>query len=812
VLVETLWQDVRYGARMLGRSPGFTAVALLTLAIGIGANSAIFSFVNAILLRPLPYPESDRLVFLSEWSKQVPDMSFSLANFEDLRDQNRVFESLFAFRGQDYVLTGEGEAERLSGRQVTSGFFATLRLHPVIGRAFTRDEDRPGAERVALLGEGLWLRRFGGDPGVLGRRLVLDGEPYTVVGVLPDTLHSTFRRTEIWTSLGRLADRLGGPERRGNHPGIYVLARLAPGADVDRARTDVKALAERLATQYPATNARQSMMLEPALETLVGPLRPALLILLGAVALVLLIACANVANLLLARAASRQKEIAVRTAVGAARGRVVRQLLTESVLLALAGGALGLAVAAGGMSALRAILPDRAPRVGEVALDGAVLAFTFVVALGTGILFGLLPALQTARVDSARTLKEGGRGGTAGRGRQRLRALLVVSEVSLALVLLVGAGLLVKSFLHVLRADPGFAPESALTLTVSLPPASYDAPAKRVAFLDRVLDGLAGVPGVQSYGSTAPLLGGWQTSFTVEGRPEALPGQAPSTDITRVSPGLVRAMGMRLVRGRDFDDRDREGQPLVCLVDETMAATYWPNEDPLGRRLRLGSGHHDDKPWLTVVGVVAHVKNYGVDHDSRVETFVPYRQDPLGFATLVVRTSGDPAALASAVRDVVRSVDPDVPVFSVRPLADVVANEYVAKRVAAQLLGAFAVLALLLAAVGIYGVMSWAVTQRTQEIGVRVALGAERADILRMVLARGMRLAGVGLGVGLGLAFVLARGLEGALGTLLFGVSPTDPPTFSAVPVLLAAVALLACLLPARRALRIDPVRALHYE
>jgi putative ABC transport system permease protein len=810
--VETVWQDVRYGARMLARSPAFTAVALLTLAIGIGANSAIFSFVNAILLRPLPYPESDRLVFLTEWSRQIPEMSFSLANFEDLRDQSRVFEALFAFRGQDYVLTGEGEAERLSGQQVTSGFFETLRLHPVLGRAFTPDEDRPGAERVALLGEGLWLRRFGADPGVLGRRLVLDGEPYTVVGVLPDALHSTFRTTEIWTSLGRLGDRFGGAEHRGNHPGIYVLARLAPGVDTARARTEVTTLAQRLATQYPATNAGQSMTVEPALQTLVGPLRPALLILLGAVALVLLIACANVANLLLARAASRQKEIAVRCALGASRGRVVRQLLTESVLLAFAGGTLGLGVAAGGMTALRAVLPERAPRVGEVALDGAVLAFTFLVALGTGILFGLLPALQTARVDSAQTLKEGGRGGTAGRRRQRVRALLVVSEVSLALVLLVGAGLLLKSFVHVLRADPGFEPEGALTLTVSLPPASYDAPAKRAAFFDRVLEGLERVPGVEAYGSTAPLLGHWQTSFTAEGQPEAPPGQAPSTDITRVSPGLIRAMGMRLVRGRDFTDRDREGQPLVCIVDETMADTYWPGANPLGRRLRLGSGKKDDKPWLTVVGVVDHVKNYGVDQDSRVETFVPYRQDALGFAILVLRTRGDPAALASAARDVVRSVDPDVPIFSVRPLADVVAEEYVAKRVSAQLLGAFAVLALLLAAVGIYGVMSWAVTQRTQEIGVRVALGAGRADILRMVLTHGMRLAGIGLAVGLGLAFILARGLDHALGTLLFGVSPTDPPTFSAVPVVLAVVALLACVLPARRALGVDPVRALHYE
>jgi predicted permease len=810
--METLWRDVRYGIRMLWRSPGFTAVALLTLALGIGVNTAIFSFVHAILLRPLPYPGSERLVFLTEWSEQVPNMSFSVANFQDLRDQNRVFEALFAARGQNYVLTGEGEAERLAGRQVTAGFFETLGLTPIVGRAFTPEEDRPGAEPVALLGEGLWLRRFGGDPAVVGRRLVLDGEPYTVVGVLPDTLHSTFRRAEVWTSLGRLFDRYGGEEKRGNHPGIYVLARLQPGVDVARARTDVKGIAERLATEHPETNARQSMTLEPALQTLVGPMRPVLLVLLGAVVLVLLIASANVANLLLARAAVRQKEIAVRSALGAGRRRVVRQLLTESVVLSLAGGALGLGVGVAGIRALRLVLPDGAPRIHEVSLDATVLAFTFAVALVTGVVFGLVPALQTSRVDSAETLKEGRRTASGGRGPRRMRAALIIAEVSLALVLLVGAGLLLKSFARVLAADPGFEAGGALTMTVSLPRATYEEKEAQAAFFERVLERLAAVPGVAAYGSTAPLLGSWQTSFTVEGRPEPPPGQAPSTDITRISPGLVRAMGMRLVRGRDFTERDRADRPDVCIVDETMAETYWPNDDPLGKRIRIGSGPGADGPWLTVVGVVAHVKNYGVDQDSRVETWVPYLQNPLGFATLVVRTTGEPTRVAAAAREVVRSVDPQVPVFSVRTLADVVAEEYVAKRVAAQLLGAFAVLALLLAAIGIYGVMSYAVAQQTRDIGIRVALGARQTDILGMVLGQGLRLAGLGVLSGLALAYALARGLGAALGSMLFNVSATDPPTFSAVPVLLAAVAAVACLLPALRALRVDPIRALHYE
>jgi len=809
--MDDLWRDVRFGARMLLRTPGFTAVALLTLALGIGANTAIFSFVNAILIRPLPYPESERLVFLTEWSKQIPNMSFSIANFEDVRDQNQVFASIVAFRGQDYVMTGEGEAERLAGRQVTAGFFDTLGVRPLIGRAFTAEEDRPGEERVALLGEGLWLRRFGGDPGVLGRSLVLDGEPYTVIGVLPDTLHIAFRQSEVWTSLGQLADRLGGEERRGNHPGIYVLGRLAPGVEVATARAEIKGIASRLAEKYPS-NATHSMTLEPALEALVGEMRPALVVLLGAVFLVLLIASANVANLLLARAAVRQKEIAVRGALGASRSRVIRQLLTESVLLSLGGGALGLAIGVGGIALLRSILPDGAPRVSEVGLDGQVLLFTFAVAVATGLVFGLVPALQTARVDGSEALREEGRGSSGGQGRRRIRAALIVAEVSLALVLLVGAGLMLRSFGRLLDADAGFDPRDALTMTVTLPQVDYPEPSDRAAFFERVLERVGTLPGIEAYGSTAPLLGGWQQSFEVEGTPPAEPGQAPSTDITRVSPGLIRAMGMRLVRGRDFTERDRADQPEVCIVDETMADLYWPGEDPVGKRLRLGAGHDNDNPWMTVVGVVAHVKNYGVDQDSRVETLVPYLQNPLGFAVLVVRTEGEPTSVTAAVREAVRGVDPQVPVFSVQTLRDVVAEEYVDRRIAAQLLGGFAALALLLAAIGIYGVMSYAVTQQTREIGIRVALGAGRADILRMVLAQGMRLAGVGLGLGLVLAFVLARGLGSALGSMLFQISSTDPPTFSVVPVLLAAVALVACLIPARRALRVDPMRALHYE
>jgi putative ABC transport system permease protein len=546
----------------------------------------------------------------------------------------------------------------------------------------------------------------------------------------------------------------------------------------------------------------------------VGDLRPALLILVGAVGFVLLIACANVANLLLARAVTRQKEIAVRMALGAGRARIVRQLLTESMLLSVGGGLLGLVLAYAGMRALVGIMPANTPRLEGVSLDRVVLGFTLFVSMVSGLVFGLIPAFQTARPDTSETLKEGGRGSSGGPARHRARALLVVSEVALALVLLIGAGLMLKSFLRLLDADPGFSSDRVLVMTVSLPQARYDEPAKSRAFFEQVRERLQGTRGIEALGITTPLLGGWQTGFRVEGQPAPPPGQGPSTDINRVSGEFFRAMGIRLVRGRYFTEQDREGQPLVCIVDETMAKTHWPGEDPIGKRLRLGGGGHgaEEKPWLTVVGVVAHVKNYGVDQESRVETYLPARQDPIGFATVVVKTTADSAGVAAAVRAAVQAVDKDVPVFSVRPLSEIVADGRAPKRLSAQLLGAFAALALLLAAIGIYGVMSYSVTQQTLEIGIRVALGAQRRDILKLVVGQGMALAGIGVALGLALAFSLAFGLAEALSTILFRVSRTDPPTYALVPVVLTGVALLACYVPARRALRVDPMRALRSE
>jgi putative ABC transport system permease protein len=806
--MEDWWRDVRFGARMLAKAPGFAAVAILTLALGIGANTAIFSVINAILLRPLPYPAADRLVFLTEWSEQVPQMSFSVANFKDVRDQSGAFESIGAYNNTNFILTGAGsEAERVSARQVSSGVFPTLGKQPLIGRLFRPEDDKPGAEPVVLLSEGFWERRFGRDPQVVGRSLTLSGVKFTVLGVMPRTLHSSWKPTEVFTPLLRLEDTLGGETNRDNHPGIYVIGRLKPGVSVERARSEVVALAGRLAERYPQTNARQSMTLEPLHEALVGDLRPALMLLLGAVALVLLIACANVANLLLARAAQREKEVAVRLAIGARRGRLLRQLLTESLLLSLAGGLVGALLAFGGVRALVASLPAGVPRAEEIAVDASVLAFTAGLAVLTGFVFGIAPAWRVSHAAGYQPLKDGGRG-TAGPAHHRVRNTLVVGEVSLALILLIGAGLLLRSFYRVIAADPGFRPEGVITATLPLPDARFPEDTDRARFVGRVLEEARALPGVDVAAGTMPLLGNWQSSFSVEGRPEPPPGQRPSADIARVAGDYFRAMGVRVLAGRAFEEFDKADAPRVCIVDETFASAQWPGESPLGKRVKFGGHDDNEEPWMEVVGVVAHVKNYGVDEDSRVELYLPFLQDPVGSFTLVVRSQGDPSGLAPTLRGAVRAVDPEVPLYAVRTLEDIVSENTAQRRLAVVLLGVFAAIALTLAAVGIYGVMSYAVAQRTQEIGIRMALGAHSRDVLSMVLRHGLGLALAGVALGLLAAFVLAR----LIASLLFQVSAADPPTFSLVPLLLIGVAALACYLPARRATRVEPLVALRYQ
>ena len=803
-------QDLRYALRMLAKSPGFTMVAILTLALGIGANTAIFSVVNAVLLRPLPYPQSNRLVFLGEWSEQIPEMSISMANFNDWRNQNKVFESMVAYQNDNVVLTGRGEPERLRLRRITAGFFPTLQVKPILGRELTPEDDTVGAARVVLLGEGFWERRFGRDPSMVGQQLDLDSEPFTIIGVLPARLHGSLRQTDVFTSLWRLEDQLGGEANRGNHPGIYAYARLKPNVSVSQARGEMQGIAQHLDELHPDSNGKDSLTLKPLLDAIVEDVRSPLLVLSFAVGFVLLIACANIANLLLARATERQRELAVRVALGATRGRLVRQMLTESVLLSLAGGILGLFMAVWITAALVRATPRGVPRMDEATADLSVMSFTLGLSLATGIFFGIFPALQATRAEVNATLQEGGRTGTAGSKRTHVGDFLVAAEVAISLMLLVGAGLMTKSLMRVLAADGGIDPANVLTARFATPEAKYETDVKRRAFVAQLVGRVQSLPGVQFAGFKSPLLGGSQTAYTIDGRPTPKSGQYPSTDTGRVSPDAMRALGMRLLRGRFFDDHDHEKSQLVCIIDETLAKQEFVTEEPVGKRLSFGGPPAPGKQpvWMTIVGVVAHVKNYGVDQASRVETYIPQAQMPAGGGTLVVRSSGDPAALTSGIRAAVRSVDPDVPLYDVRSMEDIVSENTASRRLSVVLIGSFAVLALVLAGVGVYGVMAYVVTQRRHEIGIRMALGANQRNILEMVLRQGLRLAVFGIAGGLAGALALTHFLS----SMLFHVSALDVETFVLGATSLGLVLLLACCLPARRATRVDPLVALRYE
>ena len=808
--MTTLFQDLRYAVRMLKKSPGFTAVAILTLALGIGANSAIFSFVNAVLLRPLPYKDSNRLVFLSERSEQVPDMSIAMENFKDWRASNSVFESMFAYRAEDVVLTGTGEPERLRLREVTAGLFPTLGVKPILGRALSPEDDKVGAPRTVLLSDGFWARKFGRDSQVIGKHLVLDGQSYEVIGVIPSSqFHEGWRRFDVFSSLWRREDEFGGPANRGSHPGIYAYARMKPGVTIEQARTEMRGIASRLAQQYPDSNGGNGVTVNPLLYAVVEDVRPSLLLLMGAVGFVLLIACANVANLLLARANERQKEVSIRRALGAGRWQLVRQLLTESVLLAMIGGALGLVLAQWLTVALASSGIANVPRIEDVTVDRWVMTFTLGLSILTGLFFGIFPALQALRADANEALKAGGRGGSSGAGHRRLRDGLVVAEVAISLILLVGTGLMIRSMYRVLAADPGFVPSHVLAGHFTLPDVKYKDDAQRHEFVRQLVDKVKAIPGVEAAGVRNPLLGGWQEGFAVDGRPLPPMAEIPSTDFAKITPDALRAMGVRLLRGRFFTEHDNDKSQRVCLIDQEVVQRYWPNEDPIGKRIVTELPKPGEQlKWLTIVGVVSHVKNYGVDQPSRMEAYVPFAQDANDGGVIVLRSIADPAALTSAVRDAVRSLDPDVPLFNVQTLEDVVGETVAPRRLSAILLSAFAMLALTLAAIGIYGVMSYAVSQRTQEFGIRMALGARSGDVLRLVLRSAMLLLIIGIGIGLGGAYYLGRFLE----SMLFQVPPTDMWTYVSIIVLLSGVALLACYLPARRATRVDPLVALRYE
>ena len=807
--MNTLWQDIKCAVRMMRKNLSLTAIVVLLLALGIGANAAIFSVVNAALLRPLPYADPNRLVFLTEDLPNVPQLSISYPNFLDWREQNKVFSGIAAIQFRSLNLQGTGEPERLEGRSVSAEFFDVLGVRPEFGRSVVAEEDRSGANPVCMISHGLWERRFGSDPAIINKQVNLSGTSYTVIGVLPAS-YAFSGPTDVFVPMGLRADEM---KDRGAHPGIYAIARLKPGVTVETARADLIAMAQRINAQYG--NEGASATLRPLQEAFVGPVRRPLLILLGAVGFVLAIGCANVANLLLGRAATRQKEMAIRAALGAGRLRIIRQLLTESVLLSLAGGIAGLLLAGWSMDLLRSVSANSLPTTAVIKLDTTVLLFTLLVSLVTGIVFGLAPALTIAKSDLRDTLKEGGRGSGPGARRAWLRNTLVVSEVALSLVLLVGAGLLVKSFARILDTDPGFKPQNLLTMQLAVS-ANKDEGPKVLNLFNDLSGRIKRLPGVESaaFSNGIPLSAAGDTSFAIVGRPKLGPSKQPQTMLYIASPDYLQTMGIRLIKGRFFTTQDTQHSPRVAVIDETFARQQFPSEEPLGHYL---AGDGKGNPDAEIVGVVAHVKHFGLDAPEPVQSqlYLPFNQAPNDLIprlsrrmSVVVRTTTDPLSVVGAIRREVQALDPNQPIFNVSTMENTLDQSLATEKLSLGLLAALASLALILAAVGIYGVLSYTVMQRTHEIGIRMAIGAQRRDVFTMVIGRGMKLVLTGVALGLIGAFGLTRLMR----TMLFGVAPTDPVTFVSIAILLMAIAMLACYVPGRRATKVDPLVALRYE
>ncbi len=803
--MKMIWNDVRYGFRQLRKNPGFTAVTVLTLALGIGATTAIFSVVNGLLLRPLPYDQPDRIVRVYDNYLRLgfERISMSEPEFIDCRDQSEAFEDIAVFRPMGFNLLGADEPQRLGGACVSAGFFRVLGTNPMLGRTFLPEEDRPGQNHVVLMSHGLWERRFGADPNLIGQTLRLNDESYTVVGIMSPRFQFP-EHADLWVPIAISLQSLDFRGRRY----LSAIARLKPGATVNQAQVNMDLIARRLAEQYPDNYPKDSgwsISVVPLHDDIVGDIRPALLVLFGAVSFVLLISCTNVVNLLLVRANAREKEIAIRSALGAKGMRLVRQLITENMLLALIGGGLGLLLAFWSIDLLVTFIPANVPRLEDIGVDRKVLGFTLAVSLLTGVTFGLVPALKALRPGLNEWLKEGGRRTSPGARRRNVQSLLVISEVALALLLLIGAGLMVKSFFHLRKVDPGFNPIRVLTTDISLSESRYSQSHDVSSFYRQVLNQLEGQPPVQSVGVTSrlPLRGGEACGYGLEERRFDMNQIA---EFRAISPGYFRAMGIPLLSGRDFDERDSENGTGVIIINETMARRTWPNEDPVGKRLAIDKT--EERGMREIVGVVGDVKHYGLNAESRREMYVPYLQRPRHSMTLVVRARSEPIPLAQAVREAVRKVDKDQPVFNIRTLENLLSNSVSRPRFSGLLLTIFSAVGLVLAAIGIYGVISYSVSHRTHEIGIRMALGAVRSDVMKMVLRQGLRLTLAGLAVGIVAAFTLTR----IISNLLYGVSPTDPLTFVGVSLLLAGVALVACYIPARRATRIDLMEALRYE
>ncbi|HEX5736612.1 MAG TPA: ABC transporter permease [Blastocatellia bacterium] len=808
--MDTLIQDLRYAVRMLIKKPAFTAIAIITLALGVGANTAIFSVVNSVLLEPPPYNEPDRLVWLSHEDSLTP------ADFLDYREQAQTFEHIAAFIGWGVNLTGKSEPERLAGALVSPGFFSVLGVPAMIGHTFTPEQEQDASARFAVLSHGLWERRFGADAGVVGSSLLLNGESFTVVGVMPRDFRHPSGKAEVWGLARRVVPELpfrtsDVMQNRHLHY-LQVIGRLKPNVAITQAQAEVDTIAQRLEQQYPNTNKDERLALVTVQEHVVGDLKLPLLILLGAVGFVLLIACANVANLMLVRASGRRREIAIRTALGAQRGRIIRQLLTESMLMALVGGGVGLLLALWGTDLLISVSPGALPSLRDISLDSRVLAFTLLTSLLTGAIFGLVPALQASKPNLNESLKEGSRS-AGGAGSARVRNSLVVIEIALSLVLLAGAGLLINSFLKLANTDPGFKAEGVLTMRLNLSGSNYQKPEQLAAFYTQLLDRVEALPGIERVGAieVAPVFSrGAFYSFIIDGQPAPMGEQQRdnASGFHSVSPDYFNAMGTPFLTGRQFNEADTRESAQVVIINQEMAERYWPGESPIGKRISYGTNADNQPSWVEIVGVVGNVRHVGLDTDVDPEAYVPYTQAPYRYMTIMIRTATDPESVVAAVRSQVQALDPQQPVYDFKPMTEVIADSLAKRRLSMLLIGIFAAVALLLAAVGIYGVMSYAVTERTREIGIRVALGAQMGDVMRLVVGQGMTLALIGIGAGLVVAFLLTRLIE----SLLYKVSTTDPATFVAITLLLFAVAFVASYIPARRAMRVDPMVALRYE
>ena len=811
--MEGLLKDIRYGVRSLLKHPGFTAIVVITLALGIGASSAIFSVVNTVLLRPLPYRQADRLVAIQELTADGKRVQVTPANFLDWRAQNTVFEQLAAILTRPANLALADTAERVDFAMTSANFFSVFGVEPQQGRLFIPADEQAGHAPVVVISHGLWQRRFGGDASLVGKPITLDGASYTVVGIAPAGFQYP-DKTDVWVPPFRLApvmnERMDPTQVRG-YGMLAAVALLKPGVGLPQAASEMETITARLRQQYPDTNNRRFNRVVSLHTHLVGETGPMLLLLFGAVGFVLLIACANVANLLLASAAARQKELAIRTALGASRLRLIRQLLTESVILALIGGALGFLLALWGVAFMTRLLPQDFPRLGEIRLDWRVLGFTLVASVVTGILFGFAPSLQLSKTDVQDSLKEMGRGVSSSRRQNRLRNLLIVGEVALSVVLLVGAGLLFRSFLQLQAVNTGFTPQQVLTGRLTPAGANYRTDADYISFYDKTIQRISATPGVAAVGAinTLPLDKGPTAGFRIEGRPPLTTDKWPGGNYRTVSTDYFRAMNIPIVQGRAFTDRDTETAPLVAIVNQALAQRDFPNDNPIGKRINLGNTNQQGQPvWFEIVGVAADVRSLELREPATPEFYLSALQDSFGSMFVVIRSTVEPTAVAGAIRQAAAEVDKSAAVSDIKTMDHIVSAAVTQPRFNLFLLGLFSCIALLLSAAGIYGVTAYSVAQRTHEFGIRMALGAQVGDVLRMIIRQGMLLISVGVAVGLAASFALTRLLR----TLLFGVSATDPLTFVAITVLLTLVALVACYVPARRATKVDPLTALRYE